>query len=227
MHPSQHCAWVCRWRASRSRARSPRMHHASYPVSVRRPACFALSFLPTPPRDDAVALWLTFGSAYTWYWDFHPAGFVPCTAHTFELSRPSQQSWRGSAAANGYVAHGQVIHASDLGLRVLHITQETTTPPSRACPFAVLLGVVPLGLALHKKVLRSAVPVLVVFEGDQRQRWMKNNVSSVVAGYEVSLGKQHQARLHKLVEVDPNSGHVLKRHNVGAEGTRPAGRAKR
>jgi hypothetical protein len=27
-----------RWRASRSRARSPRMHHASYPVFVHRPA---------------------------------------------------------------------------------------------------------------------------------------------------------------------------------------------
>ena len=32
MHPSR------RWRASRSRARSPRMHHASYPVFVHRPA---------------------------------------------------------------------------------------------------------------------------------------------------------------------------------------------
>ena len=62
------------------------MHHASYPVSVRRPASFALDFLPTPPHDDAVVLWLTFGSADTWYRDSHPAGFVPCTAHTFELS---------------------------------------------------------------------------------------------------------------------------------------------
>jgi len=32
MHPNR------RWRASRSRARSPRMHHASYPVFVHRPA---------------------------------------------------------------------------------------------------------------------------------------------------------------------------------------------
>ena len=32
MHP------IRRWRASRSRARSPRMHHASYPVFVHRPA---------------------------------------------------------------------------------------------------------------------------------------------------------------------------------------------
>jgi hypothetical protein len=33
MHPNYR-----RWRASRSRARSPRMHHASYPVFVHRPA---------------------------------------------------------------------------------------------------------------------------------------------------------------------------------------------
>ena len=47
---------------------------------------FALGFLCTPPRDDALALWLTFGSANTWCQDFHPTGFVPCTAHTFEMS---------------------------------------------------------------------------------------------------------------------------------------------
>ena len=29
---------LCRWRASRSRARSPRRYHTSYPVPVRRPA---------------------------------------------------------------------------------------------------------------------------------------------------------------------------------------------
>ena len=41
MHPSR------RWRASRSRARSPRMHHASYPVFVHRPAALgSASFRP-------------------------------------------------------------------------------------------------------------------------------------------------------------------------------------
>jgi hypothetical protein len=29
---------------------------------------------------------LTFGSADTWCRDFHPAGFVPCTAHTIDSS---------------------------------------------------------------------------------------------------------------------------------------------
>ena len=47
---------------------------------------FALGFLRTPPRDDALALWLTFGSTYTWCQDFHPTGFVPCTAHTLEIT---------------------------------------------------------------------------------------------------------------------------------------------
>lgn len=56
------------------------------------PHDFALDFLPTPPRDDAVALWLTFGSADTWYRDFHPAGFVPCTAHTFEFTGRRRRS---------------------------------------------------------------------------------------------------------------------------------------
>lgn len=33
---------------------------------------FGLGFLQTPPRDDALALLLAFGSAKTWPWDFHP-----------------------------------------------------------------------------------------------------------------------------------------------------------
>jgi hypothetical protein len=47
---------------------------------------FTLSFLRTPPHDDALALWLTFGSADTWYRDLHPTGFMPCTAHTFDIT---------------------------------------------------------------------------------------------------------------------------------------------
>src|SRR5574340_1174169 len=46
------------------------------------PRGFVLCFLRTPPRGDALALRLPFGSAHTWDRDFHPAGFVPCTAHT-------------------------------------------------------------------------------------------------------------------------------------------------
>jgi hypothetical protein len=51
------------------------------------PRAFALGFLPTPPRGDAVALSLPFGFSYTWRGDSHPASYVPCPAHTPELRR--------------------------------------------------------------------------------------------------------------------------------------------
>src|SRR5690554_6881597 len=50
--------------------------------SCSPPRQFALGFLQTPPRDDALALPLTFGSANTWYRDFHPTSLMPCPAHT-------------------------------------------------------------------------------------------------------------------------------------------------
>ena len=59
---------------------------------------FRLGLPPHPPRGDALALWLTFGSANTWCQDFHPTEFVPCTAHTTEFSerrsRPLQRPVR-------------------------------------------------------------------------------------------------------------------------------------
>jgi hypothetical protein len=54
--------------------------------SCSSPRAFGLGFLQTPPRDDALALLLAFGSAYTWREDFHLARSVPCLAHTFEFS---------------------------------------------------------------------------------------------------------------------------------------------
>ncbi len=50
--------------------------------SCTSPCIFELGFLQTPPRDDALALLLTFGSAKTWYEDFHLVSYVPCLAHT-------------------------------------------------------------------------------------------------------------------------------------------------
>ena len=44
------------------------------------------------PSDDALALFLTFGSANTWYGDFHPASYVSCLAHTPEVSGGYQPS---------------------------------------------------------------------------------------------------------------------------------------
>jgi len=50
--------------------------------SCSSPCIFGLGFLQTPPRDDALALLLTFGSANTWCEDLHLASSVPCLAHT-------------------------------------------------------------------------------------------------------------------------------------------------
>jgi hypothetical protein len=50
--------------------------------SCSSPRAFGLGFLQTPPRDDALALLLAFGSAKTWRGDFHPTSPVPCPAHT-------------------------------------------------------------------------------------------------------------------------------------------------
>ena len=56
--------------------------------SCSSPRSFGLDFLQTPPRDDALALLLTFGSANTWYRDFHSTRFVPCPAHTWAAALP-------------------------------------------------------------------------------------------------------------------------------------------
>ena len=50
--------------------------------SCSSPRAFGLGFLQTPPRDDALALLLAFGSAYTWREDLHLDSSVPCLAHT-------------------------------------------------------------------------------------------------------------------------------------------------
>jgi hypothetical protein len=50
--------------------------------SCSSPRSFGLGFLRTPPRGDALALLLAFGSAKTWHGDFHPVSSVPCPAHT-------------------------------------------------------------------------------------------------------------------------------------------------
>jgi hypothetical protein len=49
--------------------------------SCSSPRSFGLGFLCTPPRGDALALLLAFGSAKTWPQDFHLQSNVPCTAH--------------------------------------------------------------------------------------------------------------------------------------------------
>jgi hypothetical protein len=44
-------------------------------------------FLQTPPRDNALALLLAFGSADTWHGGLHPVSSVPCLTHTLGISR--------------------------------------------------------------------------------------------------------------------------------------------
>src|SRR5262245_25723411 len=71
--------------------------------SCSSPRAFGLGFLQTPPRDDALALFLAFGSANTWRKDFHLTSSVPCPAHTPGLSccqkreRRRSGRWRQSA----------------------------------------------------------------------------------------------------------------------------------
>jgi hypothetical protein len=76
----------CGWRTSRSRARSSRVCHTSYPVPVRRPARVDGASSRPHLTVDALALFLAFGSANTWREDLHLARAVPCLAHTLGIS---------------------------------------------------------------------------------------------------------------------------------------------
>src|SRR3990172_1432501 len=62
---------------------------------------FGLGFLQTPPRDDALALLLAFGSSFTWLRDFHPDSSVPCPAHTLDMS--GRHRLAGGCPLNGRV----------------------------------------------------------------------------------------------------------------------------
>ena len=48
--------------------------------------------LQTPPRDDALVLLLSFGSANTWREDLHLTSYVPCLAHTTSITGSKKQS---------------------------------------------------------------------------------------------------------------------------------------
>jgi hypothetical protein len=71
--------------------------------SCTSPCIFGLDFLQTPPRDDALVLLLSFGSASTWCRDLHPTSYVPCLAHTLRVTcRP------GTCRKNPQASSGQV-----------------------------------------------------------------------------------------------------------------------
>ncbi len=63
--------------------------------SCASPRAVGLGFLRTPPRGDALALLLAFGSARTWREDSHLARSATCLAHT---TRVSGARLRASAA---------------------------------------------------------------------------------------------------------------------------------
>jgi hypothetical protein len=55
--------------------------------SCASPRALGWGCLQPPPRDDALALRLAFGSAHTWRKDLPLASSVPCPAHTPAMSR--------------------------------------------------------------------------------------------------------------------------------------------
>ncbi len=67
--------------------------------SCASPRAFGLGFLQTPPRGDALALHLAFGSAITWREDFHLARSVSCLAHTPEFNGATERT-RGGGRCN-------------------------------------------------------------------------------------------------------------------------------
>jgi hypothetical protein len=69
--------------------------------SCASPRAFGLGFLETPPRGDALALLLAFGSAQTWHEDLHLAHSVPCLAHTAHAKRRAVQRVPSSAGLAG------------------------------------------------------------------------------------------------------------------------------
>jgi len=63
-----------------------------------------LGFLQTPPRDDALALLLAFGSAKTWQSDFHRLSNAPCPAHTFKVTGAARLYRAASGAPQGWAS---------------------------------------------------------------------------------------------------------------------------
>ena len=84
MHPN------LRWRASRSRARSPRMHHASYPVFVHRPA--ASDWASFRPRLATMPLPFSLPSA------LRKPGHRTCT---YEVTRHARRTRLAKGRAEG------------------------------------------------------------------------------------------------------------------------------
>ena len=84
---------------------APNMSHLIL-SSCSSPRDFALDFLQTLPRDNALVLSLTFGSANTWYEDLHLASQVPCPAHTSNLTGCPKPVRCSVGLGNGQLCYG-------------------------------------------------------------------------------------------------------------------------
>jgi len=86
MHPNRRwtTAWMREAKAEGFAVTCPLAPDASRLLSgfCSSSRSFGLGFLQTPPRGDALAVSLAFGSAKTWLSDFHRHSYVPCPAHT-------------------------------------------------------------------------------------------------------------------------------------------------
>jgi len=110
--------------------------------SCSSPRRFGLGFLQTSPRDNALALLLTFGSANTWWEDFHLPSFVPCPAHTSELS--------GAAlAASGGGPKGRNV----LERLVINLVATGTTRALTANPKIGSIGILIVAPFISKRVV--------------------------------------------------------------------------
>ena len=87
--------------------------------SCSSPRALGLGFLQTPPRGDALALLLAFGSASTWHGDSHPARSVPCLAHTLGVTCSREAVGRCTPLSCATSLQCQLDHIFDL-LRPMH-----------------------------------------------------------------------------------------------------------
>src|SRR5437870_10839714 len=99
--------------------------------SCSSPRAFGWGFLQTPPRDDALALFLAFGSANTWRQDFHLTSSVPCPAHTFDMRRWPRAQPVGSRLNGGVrlrFGYERLLHKTRSGpMTVLPNTYEVSS----------------------------------------------------------------------------------------------------
>jgi len=137
MHPNR------RWRAWRSRARSPRMHHASYPVFVHRPA--VSDWTSSRPRLATTPLPFSLPSA------LRKPGH---RTFTYEVTRHARRTRLRSGALRGLIAQ------RPLHRRVGRRRQSAQSATRRSTAFCYratrLLGSPRLGQSARNVLVKNA-----------------------------------------------------------------------